>query len=273
MTTWELFKSAWDWEPSVLAGTVLLLSGYLAAVRCRINRRTLYFVSGVVVMVLALVSPLDTLGDDYLFSAHMLQHILLDMVAPPLFVLGLPVELVRRLLRWRPAAMLERMLGRPAVAWILGIGTLWLWHLPYLYDLTLENENIHIAEHLSFLVTGTIFWWPAFSPLSERRLPALTSVVYLTCGALASGLLGIIFTLSSTPFYSGYLHPKDELGALSLIRNQWGLDPVTDQQLGGAFMWVIGSFIFLWAIVAQVVHWYGESETEADTASTAAGRG
>lgn len=103
MTGWELFKSAWDWEPSVVAGTVLLLAGYLAAVRFRFDGRTLCFVAGSLVMLLALVSPLDALGDDYLFSAHMLQHILLDLVAPLLFVLGCPASLIRRLLQWPPS--------------------------------------------------------------------------------------------------------------------------------------------------------------------------
>lgn len=262
MTAWELFESAWDWEPSVVAGSALLLTGYLAAVRFRFNRTTFLFASGVGVMLLALVSPLDTLGDDYLFSAHMLQHILLDQVAPPLFVLGLPAGLARELLSWPPADRAERILGRPLLAWVLGIGTLWLWHLPVLYDATLANERIHILEHLTFLVTGTILWWPVFAPLRERRLPALAATAYLVLAGAANALLGIIFTLSSHPFYSGYAHPNDRLGALSLIRNRWGLSQLADQQLGGAFMWVIGSVIFLAAILARIVRWYQEVDSE-----------
>ena len=79
-----------------------------------------------------------------------------------------------------------------------------------------------------------------------------------------TGLLGIIFTVASTPFYSGYDHPDDELGALSLIRDTWGLDQVDDQKLGGAFMWVIGSVIFFWAIMALVARWYREPDGESD---------
>jgi cytochrome c oxidase assembly factor CtaG len=150
------------------------------------------------------------------------------------------------------------------VAWVLGSGTLWVWHLPYLYNLTLANENIHIFEHITFLVTGTILWWPVFSPLRERRLAPLIAIVYLFLASLANGLLGIFFTLANTAFYTGYLHPDDELGALSLIRNTWGLDPVADQKLGGAFMWVIGSVIFLWAILVMVARWYSEGEADSD---------
>jgi cytochrome c oxidase assembly factor CtaG len=262
MTGWELFTSTWDWEPSVIVGSVLLLGGYLAAVRFRVDRKAILFASGVVAMFLALVSPLDELGDDYLFSAHMLQHILLDLVAPPLFVLGLPAWLCRRMLRWSPAAKAERILGIPVLAWSLGVGTLWIWHLPVLYDATLANETIHIFEHLTFLVTGTILFWPVFTPLDERRMAPLIAMAYLSFAAVANSLLGIILTIASTPFYSGYAHPKDELGALALIRNTWGLNQVADQQLGGVFMWAIGSVIFLGAIMVVVVRWYETPETE-----------
>lgn len=269
MTGWELFRSAWDWEPSIVVGCALVLAGYLAAVRFRRDTQTLLFASGVTVILLALVSPLDTLGDDYLFSAHMLQHTLLDLLAPLFLILGLPVHLAKRIVGWRPAAIAERILGKLPVAWILGVGTFWAWHLPFLYNATLSNEDIHICEHLTFLVTGTILFWPVFTPLNERRMDPLPAVVYLALAALANSILGIIFTVSSTPFYSGYAHPEDELGALSLIRNQWGLNQLADQQLGGVFMWTIGSVIFLAAILTVLARWYREPESE--TPGTTAG--
>lgn len=262
MTTWQLFRSAWDWEPSVVAGCAFLLAGYLAAVRFRIDRKTIVFACGVLVILFALVSPLDPLGDDYLFSAHMLQHILLDLVAPPLLVLGLPADLAKRIVSLRPAAVAEKILGKPPVAWIIGVGTLWIWHLPVLYEATLESEQVHICEHLMFLVTGTILFWPVWTPLAERRMAALPAVVYLALAAMVNSILGIVFTVASTPFYAGYAHPGDELGALSLIRNQWGLSQVADQQLGGVFMWTIGSVIFLAAILAILARWYREPENE-----------
>jgi putative membrane protein len=271
VTGWRLFLSTWDFEPSVVVGSLLLLAAYLAAVRFRFGRQAMLFTAGVVVMFLALVSPLDELGDDYLFSAHMLQHILLDLVAPFLFVLGLPAELGETLLRRPFIAGAERMLGNSAVAWVLGVGTLWIWHLPYLYDATLANENIHVFEHLTFLATGTIFFWPAFTPVARRQLAAPMAIVYLSLAALANGLLGIIFTISSTPFYPGYAHPEDRLGALSLIRDTWGLNRVADQQLGGVFMWAIGSTIFLGAIMTVVVRWYREPETADETAAAEPG--
>jgi cytochrome c oxidase assembly factor CtaG len=247
----------------VIAGSVLLLAGYFAAVRFRVNAVTISFAGGVVVMFLALVSPLDELGDDYLFSAHMLQHILLDLVAPMLFVLGLPADLKKRILSWRPAEVAERILGTPALAWALGVGTLWIWHLPRLYDATLANETVHTFEHLTFLVTGTILYWPVFGRTGARQMEPLAAVAYLGFAALVNSILGVIFTLSATPYYSGYAHPEDKLGALPLIRNTWGLSQVADQQLGGVFMWAIGSVIFLGAIMVVFVRWYREPESDA----------
>lgn len=265
MTGWELLKAGWDWEPSVVGGAPMLLGGYLAAVRFRRDRKTLLFAAGVVVMFLALVSPLDVLSDNYLFSAHMLQHILLDLMAPLLFVLGLPEPLLRHLLRWTPVERCERFLRPPVVAWLLGVGALWLWHLPALYDATLKSENVHIVEHVMFLVTGTIFWWPVFTPLTERRMPPWLAMAYLGLATVANGLLGILFALSTTPFYAPYAHPHDALGALALIRNQWGLSQLVDQQLGGACMWVLGSLIFLSAIIAVLARWYCEERFAHDT--------
>lgn len=98
MTTWQFLTSTWSWEPSILLGCALLLAGYLAAVRFRLDGRQLLFVAGDLVLLLALVSPLDELGDTYLFSAHMAQHLLLVLVVPPLFLLGIPPQLAERVL-------------------------------------------------------------------------------------------------------------------------------------------------------------------------------
>ena len=264
MTGWELFSSTWEWHPSVIVGCVLLVVLYVAVTRGRTGTNAWFFMAGVVLMFLALVSPLDALGDDYLFSAHMLQHILLNMVAPPLFVLGVPAWLMQEILQRPPMAVAERVLGYPAIAWTLGSVTLLIWHVPSLFEAVLENENIHIFQHLTFLVTGTILWWPVFARLEDRRLAPMPSALYLLLASVPNALLGIFLTFCRTPLYAGYLHPHDEHGALALIRDQWGLDPLTDQQLGGAFMWVIGSVIYLWAILVMVARWYRQPEAGAE---------
>jgi len=258
----ERILTAWSFYPSVLGGAFGLVGLYLAATRLHPPRRFLWFLLGTVTMVVALMSPLDILSDEYLFSAHMIQHLLLDLIIPPLLLVGLPAETTRRFLEKPLPKGIEGILGRPLVAWLLGIGTLWIWHLPYLYDLTLRNEQVHVFEHLCFLATGVIFWWPVVGPAASRALNTFYAMVYLFTGALANTLLGIILTFAPHLIYQGYRHPDDVLGILPLLRDDWGLSAIADEQLGGLFMWVGGGLIFLTAMLGVLVRWYAAPEEE-----------
>jgi len=249
--------STWSWYPSVIVGILGLLVLYLAATRLRPPPRFIWFVLGMLAIVLALLSPLDILSDEYLFSAHMIQHLLLALVAPPLLLVGLPEAPVRQLVTRQIPRHIEGWLGSPLVAWIIGIGTLWIWHIPALYSGTLADERLHIAEHLSFLVSGIIFWWPLFGPAASQTLNTFFALVYLFTAALANSLLGIIFTFAPNLIYMDYRTPVDSLRILPLLRERWGLSPLLDQQLGGLFMWVGGGLIFLAAMLAMLVRWYG----------------
>jgi putative membrane protein len=264
MTPWKLFLISWEFSPSVVIGCVLLLALYLVPVRFKWNAKTLNFTLGVLVLFLALVSPVDTLGEDYLFSVHMLQHMMLGMIAPVLLVAGIPASFVRAWLKFPLIARLERILGNPALALLVANATFWVWHLPKLYNLTLENEVVHIVEHLLFIATGVMLWWPVFKPIPEGRLTALAAIVYMGIAAFLSTILGIIFTVSETPYYACYAHPEDELGALKMIREDWGLDQIADQKLGGAVMWEPAGAIFLWAILKVMIGWFKE-ESENDS--------
>jgi cytochrome c oxidase assembly factor CtaG len=262
MTTWQLLSVTWSWDPSVWVGCVALIGAYLAAVRSYMDKKkAILFVAGVLIMWFALESPLDELGDTYLFSAHMAQHMLLILVVPPLLLMGMPRRLVVRILDWPPADRIEQILSRPAVAWLLGIGSLWIWHVPVLYNATLHSEQIHILEHMDFLVTATILWWPVLSPVMERRLSPLGTIAYLFAAQVASMVLGIILTFIPPGLYD-YLHPVDTLGVLSLIRQTWGLTPEVDQQIGGLLMWVPSGLVFLAGILGALGRWYREPEED-----------
>jgi cytochrome c oxidase assembly factor CtaG len=269
MTTWQLLAATWDWEPTVLAGCAALLVAY-ALFAGPLSTRAWLFGGGVGLLLLALVSPLDTLGDTYLFSAHMLQHLLLIMAVPPLLLLGIPPDLYARILRRRPARLAERLLGRPPVSWLLGICTLWLWHLPALYDAAVRDEGIHILQHLSFLVTSTIFWWPVLTPCAERRLGLLASISYLMAASFASSILGVVITFAPPGLYPVYQQPFDSFGALQLIRQGWGLSYAVDQQVGGLIMWVTGGPVYLLAALLALVRWF--REPDGDTLASAVNR-
>lgn len=256
MTTRELLLSAWDWEPSVVIGCLALAIGYLLIVRKRAPARAGYFFGGVLLLLLDLVSPIDTLGDTYLFSAHVLQHFLLALIIPILLLLGTPAWVAEMALNRRFLRRIESAIGFLPVSWSLGVGTMLIWHVPALFNAALANDGIHIVQHLSLLTTGTIFWWPVLAPLQERRITPLEAVVYLFSACTACSLLGALLTFSAPGAYPAYLEPQDRLGVLQLIRTNWGLDPQSDQQLGGMLMWVPGCFVYLSAILANMARWY-----------------
>jgi cytochrome c oxidase assembly factor CtaG len=263
MSLAQFFVSAWNWEPTVLSGCAALSLGYLVIARFHLTRQALLYQAGVLVLFLALESPVDVLGEDYLFSAHMFQHLLLILIIPPLLLLGIPAAWFERLLDWKPAGKLERFLGRPAIALILAVVTLYMWHIPPLYDAAVENETIHSLEHLSFLVTATIFWWPVINPIEhKRRISGLATMLYIFVGGAANTVLGIIITLAPAVIYTVYISPADSFGILAMIRSVWGLDPLSDQQLGGLLMWIPGGLFYLSAILVVFARWFSQPEED-----------
>jgi len=232
----------WDWEPSVIVGCAALATGYIAIVRKRRFHRSPYFLVGVALLLLDLVSPIDRLADGYLFSMHIVQHFLLALVIPPLLLLGTPAFELGSLNK------LERVLGQPPVSWLFGVGTMLAWHIPALFNAALANDGLHIFQHLSFLITGTIFWWPILGPLEDRHLSTLGAVSYLFSACVCCSLLGAFLTFGPSGLYPAYV-------------GYWGLDPKSDQQLGGMLMWVPGCFVYLSGILSTVMRWYNAERT------------
>jgi putative membrane protein len=203
------------------------------------------FAGGWLTLVLALVSPLDALGAR-LFSAHMLQHELLMLVAAPLLVLGQPLaawtwalspaqrQVVGRWTRVHWWAATWALLTDPLAAWALHALALWLWHLPSWFEAALHNEGWHALQHASFLVTALLFWWAVAGGDARARTGGF-AMLYLFTTMLHTGALGALLTMAPTPWYPTY---AASTGAL-------GLDPLEDQQLGGLVMWVPGSVAYL----------------------------
>jgi cytochrome c oxidase assembly factor CtaG len=241
--------TTWNWDPSILLGTMLVVGGYLAALgpfRSRfessertLRSRILWFLLGMGVIFLALVSPLDALSDGYLLSAHMVQHMLLMMIAPPLLLLGTPGWLLRPVLL-RPSILpVARFLTSAPVAFLLFNGNLLLWHMPWLYDAALEHEAIHVVEHLSFLATGVVTWWPIFSPLAELpRLSYLSQMAYLMLDMVPAMALGGVILSASTPLYATY----------AAAPRVFALQGMDDQLLAGLMMTMPVGMLFMGAI-------------------------
>ena len=262
--TWGHFLiSSWSWHPEVILGCLSLAALYAYFSKRRIDRQAAFFYSGLLLLLLALESPLDVLSDDYLFSAHMLQHLILILFVAPLLLLGLPSSWIQRIISSKPAARLEGILGLPAVSWSIGVGTLYFWHIPVFYNAAVANENIHALEHLCFLISAVIFWWPVIAPIqAERHLSAFGNMLYIFAGAVANVVLGIVITFSSVSLYPAYINPDDAFGILPLIRNGLGITPQSDLQLGGLLMWIPGGIFYLSAILIAFAHWFHQPDLE-----------
>jgi putative membrane protein len=255
--------SVWQWD---LAPWLLFLLG-LSAVGYAVGLRRLWanaggrrgvssqqawaFAGGWLSLVAALVSPLDPLGGR-LFSAHMVQHELLMVVAAPLLVLGRPLatwtwalspaqrRVVGRLFQRRGWAGFWSTMTDPLVAWALHALALWAWHIPAAFDAALQNEAIHIAQHVSFLGTALFFWWAVLGHDPRGRYGPGHSAAYLFTTMMHTSALGALLSLAPTPWYAPYIPLT---GAL-------GFDPVDDQQLGGLIMWVPAALAYVIAALA-----------------------
>jgi cytochrome c oxidase assembly factor CtaG len=252
---------AWNFDPSLVIGFAVLLGLYFYALGPlrrrfgwaeRVNPwQTAAFVAGVAILILGLMSPLDHLGDEYLFSAHMIQHMLIAVVAPPLLLLGTPGWMIEPLLAHPAVRWVARWLAHPVIAFGLFNADLWLWHAPALYDATLENEYIHIFEHLTFIILGVIFWLPILSPTPLiPRISRMFGVLYLFLACQPMVALGALLTFAGAPLYEPYVFAP----------RVWGLDPLADQQLGGLIMWLPTTIPYLIALSVLFFQWVGAQD-------------
>jgi cytochrome c oxidase assembly factor CtaG len=254
--------TAWNWEPSIVIGTALIVGSYLYGIgplrrkyqlATEVKRgQVVAFLLGVFIMFLALVSPLDELGDSYLFSAHMVQHLFITLVGPPLLLIGTPGWLLRPLWRNRTVFLIARVFTFPALAFLLYNANFWLWHAPPLYNATLENQGIHILEHVTFIVFGILNWWPIFSPSEELpRLSLGGQILYIFLTGMPTVALGAGLTFFP-PLYAPYL-------AAPRI---WGLSAAVDQQLGGLIMWIPGNIFYIMIVSILFIQWMQKQDAK-----------
>jgi cytochrome c oxidase assembly factor CtaG len=206
------------------------------------------FLGGVATVFLALDSPLDTFSN-LLLQAHMIQHLLLMMIAPPLLLLGNPFlplltglprpfvrEVIRPFLLWNACKRFGRWLTNPKVTWILFVVLTLGWHAPPLYELTLRSPTWHIVEHACFLGSGILFWWPVVQPWPSRpQWPEWAIIPYLLLADVQNTVLSAFLTFSDRVVYPTY----------GLVPQFPGMNPLSDQHAAGAIMWVPGSIFYL----------------------------
>jgi putative membrane protein len=268
----------WNWEAWILVCLGLAVFGYACGLRrLRAHARSRIFgvlriasfAAGIVTLFVALISPLDAL-DDQLFSAHMVQHLLLMMVAAPFLVWSRPAMAFL----WAFPLSARRLIGRlwiggglhrgvqalmsPLMVWMLCSIVLWFWHLPGPYGWALANEGVHTLEHFCFFITALMFWSLVIEPFGRRRLDYGSTLIFVATLGVQNGLLGALLTLAGHPFYSAHFDTTAP----------WGLTPLEDQQLAGIIMWIPASLIHLTSLALLFVLWMQHAEREARLATS-----
>lgn len=213
--------------------------------------RLITFLLGMLAFAIALLSPLDTLGEQ-IFAMHMVQHVLLLDVAPVLIVLGLTKVLMRPATRYiHKVEKRARVLASPWFAVFAYTVGMWVWHVPSLYDAAVQDGTIHLLEHLTFSTIGFLYWWHLLSPVSTRlRREGAMPLVYMFSTKVTVGVLGIVLTFAPEPFYPFYERQPEF----------WGLTPIGDQSLGGAIMALEQAIVMGIVVAFLFVRMLDESE-------------
>ncbi|HEX7243785.1 MAG TPA: cytochrome c oxidase assembly protein [Longimicrobiaceae bacterium] len=254
----------WKVYPSFMVGWLLLGGAYfllIGPLRHRFpgsapvpGRKVTSFVTALASMFLSLQGPLHELSDYFLFSAHMAQHLVLILLMPPFLLYGIPDWMLRPALRARPVAWLARAVTYPLVAFALNNVIFLVWHFPAPYDLMMRDHAVHVAMHLTIMVTGTIMWWPVMSPLPELpRIAAPLQMIYLFVLGIPMMLTAALITFSQTEMYVWYLEAP----------RIFGISTLDDQRLGGLIMWVPGG-LTLWIAITVVYFRWTQPEVRAD---------
>jgi putative copper resistance protein D len=262
------FVLDWTFDPTVWLPALVAVLLWRAGIT-RVNRahpgnpvpraRTVAWLAGIGAILLALDSGIERY-DTTLFSVHMVQHLLLTLIAPPLLLYAGPITLLLRVSsaetrrRWiLPIlhARIVRVLSFPVVAALLFAAVMWGTHFSPLFDLSLENVLVHRLEHALFLASALLFWWPIVGPdPSPWRMTSAVRIMYAGLQMPQMTFLAVAIYMSSTPLYAHYV---------TTVRT-WGPTPLEDQQLAGAVMWLGGDFTFLIAVLLLVAAWMRDEE-------------
>jgi putative membrane protein len=257
----QTWSSPWGLDTALLLTVLIYLRGWFRVRAVSANLipawRLGAFLAGIFSVWIAIGSPLDAF-DEVLLTVHMAQHLLLMAIAPPLILLGAPAlpllqgvpqfvgrRIVGPVLRWRLVKWLGHFVSNPAIGWSAAISALIAWHVPAIFDLALRFNWLHVIEHLTFFVTGILFWWPVVQPWpSSARWPRWSIPLYLFCATLPCDVLSGFLAFCDRVVYASYLSAPRVLS----------MSPLQDQQCAGALMWVAVTVIFLIPAVVVTLH-------------------
>ena len=265
--------SDWNVEPTIAIGLLATLAGYLFLTRdaaadahperITTGRQKASFIAGLATLFVALGPPLDDWSDHYLLLAHMVQHLLLILLAAPLLLVGIPAWMLEPLTRNRVTNTIGYWLTRPVVAYATANLVIILWHVPAFYDAALRSQPMHVLEHATFIATSILAWWPIAGPLPQwPRLPLPLQTLYFFAMTLPGSGVGAFITFADPGLYSPY----------DTARRIFNIDLATDQQIAGLLMWVVVSTIYLGLITVTFFKWAHREERNEQLARESAVR-
>ncbi len=229
------------------------------------GQRTMFFL-GLATIFFSLNGWLHDVSDFYLFSAHMVQHLVLTLIVPPLLIMGTPGWMLRPALRWPGVGPAARFVTKAAAAYAIFNVVLVAWHLPPMYEFALEHHAVHIVQHLCFMVAATLMWWPVLSPMPELpRLSYPLQMLYLFLMTIPMSLTAVCIGYADHVLYPFY----------AAAPRLWGITPMQDQLIGALIMWIPGGLFFFAVISVVFFRWQrvnGDSAEVAQVGWVGAGR-
>ena len=240
----------YEWRSRAAAADPSLGAPPSAAQRAR-------FITGLVILLLSLNGPLHDLSDSFLFSAHMVQHLVLTLVVPPLLITGTPVSLFRQALRSPGVTRVARVVTRAGFCFAAFNLVIAVWHFPGMYNFALAHHAVHIAQHLMFITAAVLMWWPLLSPVPELpRLSYPLQMLYCFLMTIPMSIVAIYIAYSGTLLYPAYASAP----------RVWQISPLQDQMIGALIMWIPGGLFFAGVMAVVFFKW---SAADSDTVAGA----
>lgn len=254
----------WHFDPLIMLLMALIVYGYYRISHFSHRRANWFFWTAMSLFFITECSPLHFLGMHYYFSIHMLGHIIILLICGPLFVMSIPQ---------RPTLFLQKKLQQICgffyryswLAWLAGVGIMWFWHIPVIFDGTFNSSHslswLPLLHAGSILLGGILFSLPLFGPFADKQVHPLTGVLYLFTACVSCSLLGLLITFAPIGIYHHYL---DLSLHAQMPGNPWGVTILQDQQAAGLIMWVPCCFIYLGGCIYLLVRWFAGSSHKYD---------
>ncbi|WP_018614327.1 cytochrome c oxidase assembly protein [Segetibacter koreensis] len=255
----------WNFNWSAFIGIVFLCFLYAKYHNFTIGKWIKPFVIGLFLLLICFFSPLHLLSEQYLFSAHMVVHVVLLLVVGPLLIISLEMDTTGNNVITNLSGALYK---RPFIGWIAGVGIMWFWHIPFVFNYCMMAAHTsavlgfatHALESLSLITAGMLFSWSIVSPIKKCRLPALNGVAYLFTACIGCSLLGLLITFAPAGLYRHFLSMTDSYHLNSVIVEQWQINQATDQQIAGLIMWVPCCLLYVVYALYLLGRWFDEKD-------------